>query len=92
MTHLKTLRENPSMMLSKADCISIDSSFERIRKIWLARRKAGEEICSIVLDAHQIGKAGAREWLEETQGIEFDSERLDQLKKPAVVVSLKRKL
>ena len=81
------------MLLSKVDVTAIDSTFENIRKIWLARRRAGNEICNIVLEANQVSKEAAKDWLEEEHGIEFDDDRLDQLvKAPQSKKIPKRKL
>jgi hypothetical protein len=91
--HLASLNENPSMMMSTDEIALINANYDKIRKIWLSRRKTGEEAAAMLYDGNPaVAKGQEREWLEEEFGFEFDGERLDEIKKgPAVKPGLKRK-
>lgn len=79
-SHLTALRENPSMMLSTADIKAVDGEFEKVRKVWITRRKAGKEMGQIVLDA----SGESKEWLVDEMGIEEDTDELLKLLQPQV--------
>lgn len=76
------------MLLSKTDIQVIDASFASVKKIWMARRKAGLNSLALIADARSIGKAEQKEFFEEELGIEFDPPELEDLLKPATTSSV----
>ncbi|KAK9896939.1 TBPIP-domain-containing protein [Cystobasidium minutum MCA 4210] len=86
--HLASLKSNPDMLLSKTDIQVIDASFASVKKIWMARRKAGLNSLALIADARSIGKAEQKEFFEEELGIEFDPPELEDLLKPATTSSV----
>lgn len=81
------------MLLSKSDVLAIDSSYLSVKKIWIARRKAGLSGLALLADARGLGKTEQKEFFEEELGIEFDSPELEELLKsaPSTTVLGKRK-
>lgn len=70
------------MLLSKSDVIAIDASYLTVKKVWMARRKAGYSAMALLADAKSLGKAEQKDFFEEEMGIEFDPPELDGLLKP----------
>lgn len=81
------------MLLSKSDVLAIDTSYITIKKIWIARRKAGFNGLAMLADARGLGKVEQKEFFEDELGIEFDSPELEELLKapPTTSVLGKRK-
>jgi len=69
------------MLLSKADALAIDTSYINVKKIWIARRKAGYNGLALLADAKGLGKPEQNEFFEDELGIEFDSPELEELLK-----------
>lgn len=86
--HLTSLKSNPEMLLSKADVLAIDTSYNNVKKIWIARRKAGHTGLAMLADAKGLGKMEQKEFFEDELGIEFDSPELEELLKTPSTTSV----
>lgn len=76
------------MLLSKSDVVAIDSAYISVKKIWMARRKAGIAGMDLIAGARALGKPEQKEFFEEELSIEFDPPELEALLKPAPTSSV----
>lgn len=76
------------MLLSKSDVIAIDNSYISVKKIWIARRKAGLNGLGLIADARGLDKTQQKVFFEEELGIEFDSPELEEMLKPPTTTTV----